>query len=231
MKYARAAWTQERASWRTVIQLNVLRSIIAIVETLQAEMDDEPIVSSPLSLADIDSNAVLRSSLDSTSSEVEATSQPLSVPLTDKHRILKLRLGPLRSVEADLMRRLGAASTEEPAGSDSRVMGDGTAGTVSSTIAAQKRQSEFGVMRWKDTLGGWINQKTSGDGKHQPVDDATEVIASCKEDMKALWMDQAVQAILAKRRMRVQDSAGLLVFIFFLCSSLMYVHALSQLSK
>ncbi|KAJ3509482.1 hypothetical protein NLJ89_g5201 [Agrocybe chaxingu] len=43
MCYARAAWDAERASWRSVIQLNIVRSIVTIVEVLQAEMDDEPI--------------------------------------------------------------------------------------------------------------------------------------------------------------------------------------------
>jgi hypothetical protein len=40
-------------------------------------------------------------------------------------------------------------------------------------------------------------------------DDATEVIASCRDDMKALWEDKAVQALLQKHNNRLQDSAGL----------------------
>ena len=36
--YARDAWNAECASWRSVIQLNLVRSIITIIETLQAEM-------------------------------------------------------------------------------------------------------------------------------------------------------------------------------------------------
>jgi guanine nucleotide-binding protein alpha-1 subunit len=42
----------------------------------------------------------------------------------------------------------------------------------------------------------------------QSMDEATEIIASCREDMKALWLDKAVRAVLMKRRMRVEDSAG-----------------------
>ena len=38
MKYATAAWKAERLSWRSVIQLNVIRSIISVVETIELEM-------------------------------------------------------------------------------------------------------------------------------------------------------------------------------------------------
>jgi hypothetical protein len=38
MKYATAAWKAERLSWRSVIQLNIIRSIVSIVKTIQLEM-------------------------------------------------------------------------------------------------------------------------------------------------------------------------------------------------
>lgn len=205
MKYAHASWSQERGSWRAVVQLNLIRSIIAIVETLQAEMDNEPINSRPLSPVDLNSDALLRRSLDTTPSEIEAASQPLSVPLTAKHHLLKRRLGPLRRVEADLKKRLGSASMEETEGANTGVMGAGNAriGVVA------KQSTEFGVRGWKDIIGGWVQDPKAVKNGVLPVDDATEVIASCKDDMKALWTDQAVKDILEKRRMRIQDSAGL----------------------
>ncbi|KAF8954276.1 hypothetical protein BDZ97DRAFT_1766380 [Flammula alnicola] len=39
----KAAWEAESASWRVVIQLNIISSIITIVEALQAEMDGEAV--------------------------------------------------------------------------------------------------------------------------------------------------------------------------------------------
>jgi guanine nucleotide-binding protein alpha-1 subunit len=208
MKYCRAAWTQERASWRAVIQLNVLRSIITIVEVLETEMRDGPINSTPHSFSAVDSDAVRQSS-STTSSEFEAAFQPLSIALTDKHRILKLRLGPLKRVESDLKKRLGV-NVEETESRGVGVMGEGMAADT-----VQKRTGEFGVMGWKETLGAWMKySKSAEDGKSQLVDDATEVIAICREDMKALWMDQTVQEMLRKRRIRLQDSAGLLVHSF-----------------
>jgi hypothetical protein len=38
MKYATTAWKVERLSWRSVSQLNVIRSIVSIVETIQLKM-------------------------------------------------------------------------------------------------------------------------------------------------------------------------------------------------
>ena len=40
-------------------------------------------------------------------------------------------------------------------------------------------------------------------------DDATEVIAGCREDIRALWADAGVQELLARQRIRLADSAGL----------------------
>jgi guanine nucleotide-binding protein alpha-1 subunit len=186
MKYARAAWKQERASWRAVIQLNLVRSIITIVETLQSEMD---------SLKDGDRKSL--TSTDENTSDGEEV-HTLPVPLTDRHQLLTLRLDPLRRVEADLKKRLGSGTEE--------IVSDSV-----DTDVCQPR--EFGVRAWKDALSGPSMTNMASDGEQQ-TDEATEVIVSCKDDMNALWMDEAVRAVLKKRRMRVEDSAGLLVFFF-----------------
>ena len=48
-----------------------------------------------------------------------------------------------------------------------------------------------------------------GGGGEVTDDDATDVIASCKDDMKTLWNDPEVKAVLKKRKVKLQDSAGL----------------------
>ena len=49
---------------------------------------------------------------------------------------------------------------------------------------------------------------SSNNGKERAdADDATEVIASCRDDMKALWEDKAVQALFQKHNICLQDSA------------------------
>jgi guanine nucleotide-binding protein subunit alpha len=74
------------------------------------------------------------------------------------------------------------------------------------------------VRGWKDALErsgiprGGLSKRTaySKEGVVES-DDATDVIASCREDMKALWADPVVHALLGKRRRRLEHSAGLYV--------------------
>ncbi|PPQ76441.1 hypothetical protein CVT26_012955 [Gymnopilus dilepis] len=268
MKFARAAWDAERASWRSVIQLNVVRSIITIVETLQAEMDGDPIepaapgtplvagqvpvTPGPESPAPFDYDPLSREGASpaiasfsyrdraaSVSAEGASLSRsnsfsrqkaPLSNLLTDKHRLLKLRLGPLRRVEKDLQKLLGAGAVEELDGA-AESLGPLSLELESQSLVARRNTREFGVTRLSEALERGIARRAStmtmsqqGHGgpaipeertvspppgsPDSSVDDATEVIASCLEDMKALWTDEVVRVILRKRKLRLEDSAG-----------------------
>jgi guanine nucleotide-binding protein alpha-1 subunit len=251
MKYAKASWDAERASWRAVIQLNLIRSIITIVQTLQAEMDGEPLdrpatpstPATPLIAEPISSipntpptgtsrhdpssslaSQTSKESLSRSTSLSRANKTSLSSLLTGKHQLLKLRLGPLRRVEADLKRQLGEGADEEQ---------DGVAesfGPLSLEMASQtltKRTKEFGVRKLHEALersaaaakrtqsrngsahSHGSDEELSGSG--DSVDGATEILASCQEDMKALWLDEAVKLVLRKRKLRLEDTAGLYV--------------------
>ncbi|GLB39465.1 putative G protein alpha subunit [Lyophyllum shimeji] len=218
MKYARAAWKAERLSWRAVIQLNLIRSIITIVETLQAEMDNIPItpLSSSLQHHHHHRNPnhnynqqnhhqhpsdPERPSMDSdfpeSEAEVDSETDGAPIELAEKHRVLMRRLGPLRRVAADLKRRLGAGTEEVVAGSS----GEGAGAWAS-------REKEFVVRGWKNVLEGPFKGAKEGHGEQEDGDEATEVIASCKEDMQALWTDTTVREVLERRRLRLEDSAG-----------------------
>jgi hypothetical protein len=85
MQYARETWLEERSSWRAIIQLNLIRSIVTLLDFL--------------------GDALSGPTFDSPSA--------LGMLLTEKHRLLRLRLAPLRGVQQDLQRRLGAAAVEE----------------------------------------------------------------------------------------------------------------------
>ncbi|KAF8958910.1 guanine nucleotide binding protein, alpha subunit [Flammula alnicola] len=254
MRYAKAAWEAERASWRAVIQLNIIRSIITIVETLQAEMDGEaidqpdtpstprvpatPMIAHPPSgeaqssdsfhydpLSDpgasptvVTSFITSRQSSDSLSRTASLSrstaAASLSTALTGKHQLLKLRLGPLRRVEKDLKKRLGEGAEEER---------DGVAESLGplslesgSEVLVRRQQKEFGVHQLQEALergtarSGSRRGHGSDDGATSPddVDEATEVLASCLDDMKTLWSDEVVKVVLKKRRIRLEDSAG-----------------------
>uniref|UniRef100_A0A8H8CDM9 G-alpha-domain-containing protein n=1 Tax=Psilocybe cubensis TaxID=181762 RepID=A0A8H8CDM9_PSICU len=266
MKYARADWDAERASWRAVIQLNVIRSIITIVEALQAEMDGEPEGEGDLQhpVSPAGSSSAGGGGEASGSGVVGGGTgreggKALSTLLTGKHQVLKMRLGPLRRVETDLKRRLGAGSDEDmglplpspaPAaaaaaaatgdGAATNVLGGASLGPLSletepqglaRPLGAASAQREFGVTRLQEALqrGQRLVRKGSaqsvrrqarvgsgratpvgedGEGEGEMVDDATEILASCLDDMKALWTDDVVRAVLKKRRIRIEDTAG-----------------------
>lgn len=211
MRYARDAWNAERASWRSVIQLNVIRSVVTIVRTLQAEMDGER-PESPLnprhSLASGDNR-----SDNSPQQSPRSHSPPL---LNGKHQLLQFRLGPLRHVETDLKRRLGAQADEEEEGNPDSL---GALGLAVETPVLYQTKREFGVCRLTEALAqGVVPPKDTrgSDPSHNSisiadkvVDEVTEVLASCKDDMMALWSDLAVRTVLKKWNVRLEDSAGL----------------------
>lgn len=259
MKYAKASWEAERASWRAVIQLNLIRSIITIVETLQAEMDGEPsdrpaspatpttpLMAGPIpstsstppmgvsSRQDPSSSLASRTSKESlsrSSSLSRANKTSLSNLLTGKHQLLKLRLGPLRRVEGDLKRQLGEGADDEEDGA-AESFGPLSLETASQTLT--KRTKEFGVRKLQDALqrcATTTKRSQSRNGSHHShgidgeqagsgdsADGATDILASCQEDMKALWSDEAVKMVLRKRKLRLEDTAGLYVVFLVKCT-------------
>jgi hypothetical protein len=220
MTNARDAWIAERAFWRSVIQLNLVRSIITIVETLQAEMAGER-----PRFDNLPQNPRRTPALSPKSSSTFRTVSPsiisqdnsnVSSLLNGKHQLLQLRLGPLRRIEADLKKRFGAQAYED----------DGTRsiplGPLKLDVEPQEllfNKKEFGVGRLMDALKKSLrSQETPRGGDHghnrmvtadNIVDEVTEVIASCKDDMVALWSDPAVRTVLKLWNVRLEDSAGL----------------------
>ncbi|KAI9458059.1 guanine nucleotide binding protein, alpha subunit [Boletus coccyginus] len=172
MRFARDKWVQERASWRTVLQLNLVRSVNAVLEALQAAFDDDD------------------------------EGDPL--PFTDEHRLLRLRLRPLRGVEADLKRLLGVRPEDTPELSPQ-----------TSPKLSPRTSSEFYVRsrNWRDFLqASRINDAESARRpiKHDGVSslDVTEVITSCKNDIIALWADPLIGEMLQRYNVRLEDSAS-----------------------
>ncbi|KAJ3475583.1 hypothetical protein NLI96_g11744 [Meripilus lineatus] len=158
MNYARTTWSEELASWRIVIQLNLLRNVHTILDLLSQEMDspssagdyddlsDDESIASPLGIEP--SPIIATTSGPSTSpsgsgigsgsgsgsgsggnNNNNSGGRPPRTPLnfTEKHRILKLELLPLRRVQTDLEQLLGASSQEEKSFSGgTSVMGFGS---------------------------------------------------------------------------------------------------------
>ncbi|KAF9238640.1 guanine nucleotide binding protein, alpha subunit [Melanogaster broomeanus] len=198
--YATHEWAKQRASWRAVIYLNLLRNVILVLDLLLREM----------SL----SNGDRRPSPSMTSDGgMESSSHAPAYRFIDKHRLLKLRLAPLRRVQADLEKRLGPGSLEiystttNTASPFDSIEGQG-----------QDRPPELGV----NSTNGWrsvlekLRLSSKGDGssqsaqrcKEEESDEVTDVLVGCKDDMNNLWEDSMVQQILTHRKSKIEDSPG-----------------------
>jgi guanine nucleotide-binding protein subunit alpha len=216
MTYARDAWNAERASWRSVIQLNLVRSIITIVETLQAEMaGDRPSSDGPPRsarhsrvISPKGSSSFMTATPTGNIIPQKSTSDGVSSLLNGKHQLLQLRLGPLRRVEADLKRRFGEQAFED------EEVPSIPLGPLKLDVDPQELyKKEFGVGRLMDALkkSAHSQEFPRGGDRITPdnaVDEVTEVIASCKDDMIALWSDPAVRTVLKIWNVRLEDSAG-----------------------
>lgn len=171
-------------AWRAVVQLNLLRNVNTILDALAQEM------SAPLTAAVDDG-----SDDESIAGPSNAPSQrPPPLRFTEEHRVLRLRLLPLRSVQEDLQARLGAADWPTP----------------KQEAGGKARPQDFFV--WSNA--GWKNSPSDAPRsmKQRRASEESEtagVLASCADDIKALWKNETVQTMLRKRRMRLDLMPGL----------------------
>ena len=181
MRYAKAEWENERNGWRSVVQLNVVRSIIAIQKVIEAEMNGDV-------LADSEDDQL----------SFDETNEAEVLKFTDRHQLLMIRLAPLLGVEAELKQRIGEGTLSAPSPSN-------MSATPFDTPSGNqlRRKPEFSVRSWRDV----VSRPT--DPYPNTRDTVTSVLAGCKDDMKALWDDKAVRLALKRHRLQLPDSAGL----------------------
>ncbi|KAI1784642.1 G-alpha-domain-containing protein [Ganoderma leucocontextum] len=207
LAFAPKAWKAERASWRAVIQLNLVRSINHILDVLNAEMSKSSNPASPPHPPD---------TVDS-----PTPSPPSPFQFSHTHALLKLRLGPLRRVEADLKQLIGAATHEIvqdiPFDTFLSPSEDLEAAAPFIDGTARRRPTEFSVRAnntWREAVrsayyriaGSEDSARATADGSK--LENATEIIASCAEDMIALWQDPVVRDLLNRRKIRMELSGG-----------------------
>lgn len=181
MKYARTEWERERNGWRSVVQLNIVRSIITIQKVIEAEMNGDVNV-----LSDSDDDQPC----------FDEANEAEVLKFTDRHQLLMIRLAPLLGVEAELKHRLaeGTVPVSSPL----------TATPFDPPGDNQlRRKPEFSVRSWRDVVA------RPSSPFPETRDTVTSVLAGCKDDMKALWDDKAVRLALKRRRLQLPDSAGL----------------------
>jgi hypothetical protein len=211
------------------VQLNLVRNVTTILAVLSAELDRRAPPVSPQSSRNFNSNIV------EDEDDPDAGLPPIQ--FDEKHKLLRLRLGPLRNIQKDLEARLGAQSIEadftmsgayddeDPhsasaalvlrprAGAD---VGD-EGGITSKSYTARMPHNDFfvrGTNGWKSALDkiGSKKRSESVGWQERERDDVSEVLIACREDVKTLWVDPKIRELLKRREVRMEDAPGLFVF-------------------
>ncbi|KIK50115.1 hypothetical protein GYMLUDRAFT_51375 [Collybiopsis luxurians FD-317 M1] len=229
LAYARDEWEAEKASWRAVIQLNLVRCIASILNALQAEINGDSLSASELD--DIDSLAS-RGSIDMTANDNDSNVSEFSPEELQYLQTFRLRLAPLRRVEMVLRFKLGAGTEEIKSMEESPGSSSDSGQEIYSTEAPdakyfvrlrksrQKRiQGDEMVvrgLRWRELLSSNrkrslsehnIGMDTKGGPDAMDVD-VVETLAACREDMKLLWQNQTMRSVLKKRGIEMENNAG-----------------------
>lgn len=209
LTYARKEWYEEKAAWRAVIFLNLVRNVNEILAHLTSEMSDLPFHP------------------EESQEDLTAPRPPRALPhlkFIDKHSILRMRLGPLSSVQQILETKIGTASLEPHSTSVN------TAAPFDQPSPSGRRGlQEFSINSsngWKTALDKFRTLRTAPSNGRQEngaaqagpsvtrrardsEEEIVEVIASCREDIKTLWEDDIITEMLNRRKVRLEDAPGL----------------------
>ena len=180
-----------------MIQWNLLRNVHFIVDRLTEEMSREQPTSEDEETGS-DKDGESRGS----SSPTLRTQRRAPLIFTEKHRLLKLQLLPLRQVQKDIEDRLGASSREIPGQED----------------WLAKRQAQEVFVRsnngWKSSL---IPGRRSSDAvpgvprrnREAEANQTTDVLAGSAQAIRDLWEDSTVQVLLKRQRVSMETLPGL----------------------
>ncbi|KAF5390109.1 hypothetical protein D9757_003820 [Collybiopsis confluens] len=186
------AFSAERASWRAVIQLNVVRSIHVILDAITYPSQPRPRASPK--------------------EGTSTSSSPLSseLPLPDETEIdpeileIRSRLSPLLKLEDILTRQLTPTDYSE--------VGTTELAPSYSITHVPTELALNSAVPWKQRFDRLVGRGDTAN--NEPVidwDDPNEpgnVLHSCGEDMIRLWKHPLVQQLLDKQNLRLEEMAG-----------------------
>ncbi|KAL1723822.1 guanine nucleotide binding protein, alpha subunit, partial [Schizophyllum commune] len=192
LAYAKDEWQEERASWKVVIQLNLVRAVNTIIDAIHEEFESGN-----------------------------------ETKLDNTHKMLSLKLGPLRNIQGELETSLGAASIDDPAIQDTDMFAHCDDSSIISVTPPPRDDTpsphgEFYVnsnVRWQQALKKITPPSRSPKASEETpshirkyakaLDDVTEVLAGCRDEIRTLWTDAAVKALLASRPdVKLEDSSS-----------------------
>ncbi|EIN09070.1 G-alpha-domain-containing protein [Punctularia strigosozonata HHB-11173 SS5] len=183
--YTPNAFREERILWRAVIQLNLVRSVRTILEALTDARRGRTRVHSD--------------------DESDSDGQ---LDVTDELDAFQLRLLALRHVEAILIAKLVPPNEEE-----ATRLGNGYApGHGHGGADHPWRTQEVFVRpttKWKGALAnGKGKEHAAAQRGPGSMEEVTDILHSCRDDMIELWNNTTVRALLRRRKLRLEESPG-----------------------
>ncbi|KAJ3507338.1 hypothetical protein NLJ89_g6356 [Agrocybe chaxingu] len=186
------AFRNERASWRAVVQLNVVRSVRLILDTIS----DAHAQNSPGSVASRPTTATVENM------------GPLPV-IPPELLKLRMRLLPLQQVEESLLRKMTPAGSAEFEATHLSPV----------TNLPYRNRGKFreiainSTAQWKGAFGRLIATARASIESGQDIDfddpnDPGVILHACSEDIIQLWSDPTVKKLLKAQRLRLEDMAG-----------------------
>ncbi|KAH8827966.1 guanine nucleotide-binding protein alpha-4 subunit [Flagelloscypha sp. PMI_526] len=174
------AFRTERASWRAVVQLNVVRSIRLILDAVTDAQNAVRPSGSPI------------------------TDTPEYPPLTPEHLKLKMRLAPLQSVEDALLRKLAPPGTADNEATHLTPLTNLPGRKELAVYGAKQWKGAFGRL-----LTGGERTSLDGDAVNlEDPDEPSVVLNACRDDMIQLWNDPLIRQLLKAQKLRLEDMAG-----------------------
>ncbi|QRV74968.1 G-protein alpha subunit [Ceratobasidium sp. AG-Ba] len=193
MLYAPSSLDAERAAWRGIVFLNVIKALRAICEAHDSEYGS--------------SNPATPTSVDPWMSTYSPPSSPRRTESTtskDRLAAIKLRLMPLLGLESTLAGRIGSGFTV--AGRTEVCVRRGWQDCVlwsRAGVTKRKGARSRSGSGSKDNGGGISNGKAPEEDLHS---DLQLVLADSQRDIEQLWSHPSVKLLLQRRRLRLEDA-------------------------
>jgi hypothetical protein len=180
-----------------VIQLNLVRSIRTIVDALS----DHRYIS-------VDSGGE------------DSDDDSLCVPR--EFDLLKMRLLPLRHIEALLIAKLVPPNEDEATHLGHKGKSNYSISSGSGRSFHSQEVFVRGASSWKGKLAEGVARIhgrpiSAGSTGLETKDEPQEALHSCRQDIMALWSDPIVREILRRRKIRLEEFPGLCAIIVILC--------------
>jgi energy-coupling factor transporter ATP-binding protein EcfA2 len=236
--YSPNAFAAERANWRAVIYLNLIRTVRRILDVVSPPISPSMFPPEPPE-PELDPKTLeLVNDSDKRSvTSQNSSSDQLLAPHATKFRELQLRLKPLKLVEDLLVSKLAVGPESE---GEATELGDWKVGgggakeyfvNASSWMRSMGKMKSMGDIKQRNSddsgsaSGSGSGTSASGaraNGSRENLrsDDPFRLIEACRQDMINLWRDPAVQKILHAKKIRLEESAGLCVLLHFVYSGL-----------